>query len=305
MPLAVGEELPPGPKISLSLRINGQEQDSLPSEIQLRFDAGAQGRPQGRGLYFQGAGSPEFLRATTIEDAGSFVARTWSAGSWYAFEAPGKEGLSSGTVEVLGYAADARQVEIELITRESASIAEGKFDQLISLSGGQRDLNLEQKIGAAHALLLAKAAEAGGEGRAEARDFIAYGTQAARVLGSGERAGVLWSFYRAYGALPSGPAGWSDALKIAKGRWPAARSKSAEEEARMDFRKFYGREPDSLSASDSSAVMIMAYGLLPPERSLLSESSAVKTFRSVSRRGPLDARDWNIVRAIAYSGAVR
>jgi hypothetical protein len=51
--------------------------------------------------------------------------------------------------------------------------------------------------------------------------------------------------------------------------------------------------------------MVIAYGLLPLQRNLNSEKVAIKTFTAVYRHAPVNALAWNIVRAIAYSGATR
>ncbi len=54
---------------------------------------------------------------------------------------------------------------------------------------------------------------------------------------------------------------------------------------------------------DQNAVMVMAYGLRPNPRSLASENQAINIFKKLMKYLPQVARDWDIVRAIAYSGA--
>ena len=56
---------------------------------------------------------------------------------------------------------------------------------------------------------------------------------------------------------------------------------------------------------DENAIMVIAYGLLPLNRNLNSERVAIVTFRHVYGHNPVNALAWNIVRAIAYSGATR
>jgi hypothetical protein len=110
---------------------------------------------------------------------------------------------------------------------------------------------------------------------------------------------------QAYGDLPDTESEWSDALKIANGRWPSERNASAEERAFKQFKKIYGRDPNFNSNVDYNAVMIIAYGLLPSQRNVKSEQAAIKSYRWIYGSSPRNALSWNIVRAIAYSGAKR
>jgi hypothetical protein len=136
-------------------------------------------------------------------------------------------------------------------------------------------------------------------------DFIYYGTASTQRLGAGERAGVINSYYQAYGRLPNSEAEWSDVLKIASGRWPSERSATAEAQAKLEFKKVYARNAVMTNNIDENAIMVIAYGLLPLNRNLNSEKVAIKTFRWVYGHDPVNALAWNIVRAIAYSGAKR
>jgi len=58
-------------------------------------------------------------------------------------------------------------------------------------------------------------------------------------------------------------------------------------------------------AFDVNAVIIMAYGLRPMPRNLGSEATAQTHFRGIFGYTATSATDWDAVRAIAYSGAVR
>jgi len=136
-------------------------------------------------------------------------------------------------------------------------------------------------------------------------DFIVYGTRTTQRLGAGERAGAINSYYQAYGKLPDSEAEWSDALKIASGRWPSERSATAEAQAKLEFKKVYLRNAVMTNNIDENAIMVIAYGLLPLNRNLNSERVAIVTFRHVYGHNPVNALAWNIVRAIAYSGATR
>ncbi len=71
------------------------------------------------------------------------------------------------------------------------------------------------------------------------------------------------------------------------------------------FHQIYLRDPAGGDINDLSAIMLITYGLLPAERNLESEMAAVSIFEDIFVRSPHNAIDWNIVRAIAYSGAVR
>jgi len=136
-------------------------------------------------------------------------------------------------------------------------------------------------------------------------NFIYYGTPTTQRLGAGERAAVINSYFQAYAKLPNSEAEWSDVLKIASGRWPTERSTKAENQAKLEFVKVYRRSAVMTNNIDQNAIMVIAYGLLPLNRNLNSERVAIKTFESVYRHPPINALAWNIVRAIAYSGATR
>lgn len=136
-------------------------------------------------------------------------------------------------------------------------------------------------------------------------DFIVYGTQSTQRLGAGERAAVINSYYQAYKKLPNSEAEWSDVIKIANGRWPSERSAAAEAQAKIEFKKVYARNAVMTNNIDENAIMVIAYGLLPLQRNLASEKVAIVTFKWVYGHAPVNALAWNIVRAIAYSGAKR
>ncbi|MDD5527723.1 MAG: InlB B-repeat-containing protein [Patescibacteria group bacterium] len=136
-------------------------------------------------------------------------------------------------------------------------------------------------------------------------DFIHLGTPTTLILGAGERAGSISSFNSAFGHLPATAADWQDVIKIGNGRWPTQKSVAAEARAKVNFKIVYGRNPDMNNTHDNAAVTIMAYGLRPAARNTNSEKAAIKSFRFIYHRTPATAREWDIVRAIAYSGAKR
>ncbi|NTW22944.1 hypothetical protein HGA34_05425 [Candidatus Falkowbacteria bacterium] len=144
---------------------------------------------------------------------------------------------------------------------------------------------------------------------ANARYSIAYfinkGTASTIKLGAGERAGAVSSYRKAFGHLPRTTEDWMDAIKIGNGRWTKEISAKAEKDATQIFKKIYGRTPDLKNARDDAAVKVMAYGLRPSTRNQNSEKSAIKSFKAIFKKAPTLAADWDIVRAIAYSGAKR
>ncbi|HTW96566.1 MAG TPA: PQQ-binding-like beta-propeller repeat protein [Candidatus Methylomirabilis sp.] len=135
--------------------------------------------------------------------------------------------------------------------------------------------------------------------------FISNGTLSTRVLGEGERAGVISSFQTAFNKLPTTQADWEDVIKIATGHWPAQISPVSEKNAQTLFQKIYLRKPDMTNPHDNAAVTIMAYGLRPNQRNLKAEKNSINIFKSIFKRNPASAADWDEVRAIAYSGAKR
>ena len=136
-------------------------------------------------------------------------------------------------------------------------------------------------------------------------NFINNGTPTTKILGSGERAGVIKSFESAFGKPPQTETDWSDCLKIASGRWPGQKNTKAEANAEAAFKKIYLRSAKRNNSNDNAAVTIISYGLRPAKRNLNSEKAAIKSFRAIYGYAPKSTSAWDIVRAIAYSGARR
>jgi len=57
--------------------------------------------------------------------------------------------------------------------------------------------------------------------------------------------------------------------------------------------------------NDNAAVTIIAYGLRPTHRNLDSEVNAIGFFKNIFKKSPSTANDWDVIRSIAYSGAIR
>lgn len=124
-------------------------------------------------------------------------------------------------------------------------------------------------------------------------------------MGAGERAGVINSFRAAFKKVPETADDWSDVIKIANGRWPSTANTEAEAAATDAFVKVYLRLPDRSDSFDDAAVVVIAYGLRPAARNTDSEKAAIKSFKHIYGYNPSGAIDWDVVRAIAYSGATR
>ncbi len=135
--------------------------------------------------------------------------------------------------------------------------------------------------------------------------FINNGTKTSISLGAGERAGVIGSYFSAFGKLPKTNEDWQDIIKIANGRYPNLKNSVREDEVKEQFKKVYLRDADMNNANDNAAISVMAYGLRPANRNMDSEKNAIKTFEAIYGAGPSTSSDWDTVRAIAYSGAVR
>lgn len=136
--------------------------------------------------------------------------------------------------------------------------------------------------------------------------FIREGTPTTILLGSGERAGVLNSYLSVFDKLPQNTLEWQDIIKIANGRWPDERNIESEEQASNTFfSAIYKRKPDMNNPNDNAAVTVIAYGLRPSNRNMESERQAIKIYRSIFKKSPIDAAEWDLIRAIAYSGAIR
>lgn len=194
---------------------------------------------------------------------------------------------------------------LENIATESQIVSTNDTGTLLNHLGNTADNSLEQNGLTKYKKILGLDSTISETEKLTINDFIVYGTRSTQRLGAGERAAVINSYYEAYGKLPNTEAEWSDVLKIASGRWPSERSAEAEAQAKIQFKKVYARSAVMTNNIDENAIMVIAYGLLPLQRNLNSEKVAIKTFKWIYGHAPASALAWNIVRAIAYSGASR
>jgi len=195
-------------------------------------------------------------------------------------------------------------LQIERILSEAKVLIKGSIDDVVKLVNAKRDTSLEKKFASIVNKVVGKTKLSSAE-RTTIDAFVTYGTPETISLGVGERAGVIGSYQAAFGDLPKTEIAWADVVKIAKGRWPGATSKTAEDLAKKSFEKLYKRAPDMKAANDNAAVTIMAYGLRPGKRNLGSEGAAIKIFKAIYGRNPSTSAEWDQARAIAYSGATR
>lgn len=143
------------------------------------------------------------------------------------------------------------------------------------------------------------------EAKQSINNFITYGVdQNTKDLGTKERAAVVSAYKAAFNKLPANANDLAEAVKIANGENPDQVSASAEAKARAEFKKIYGRDADVNKVEEAGAIKIIAYGLrmVANTRNLAAEKAALKTFAQIYKHTPKNDWEWNIVRAIAYSG---
>ncbi len=191
------------------------------------------------------------------------------------------------------------------IAADAAIMASGDVNEIIKSINVGRDLAAEINYNETVTAKIVSGSDISPETRNNITSFIAYGTQTTQTLGAGERGGVINSFKAAFGKLPETSTEWNDAIKIANGRWPSKTSWQADNRALINFRIVYLRDPDKSNPNDDAAITIMAYGLRPADRNLDSEKTAIKIFKDIYGYSPEKATAWDVVRAIAYSGATR
>lgn len=139
-------------------------------------------------------------------------------------------------------------------------------------------------------------------------NFITYGIDGQTMgLGVGERAAVVLSYQEAFNKLPQSNEDWLSVIHISHGRWPLVSNEVAELEGRKKFLEIYKRVPNMHNKYDEAAVTIITYGLKQraENRNLNSEAQALKTYRAIFNKMPVTTQEWNMLQAIAYSGATR
>ena len=196
--------------------------------------------------------------------------------------------------------------QIKNIVAEAATMAGRDTASVLAAVGAMQDAKAEAAAEKKYtAPLVSGLKNVTAEVKSAITNFVNYGTPTTKILGAGERAGVVNSYKSTFGKLPATAEEWSDVIKIANGRWPTARDAKSENASTDAFKKIYKRAPDRSNQHDDAAVTVIAYGLRPGNRNLNSERAAIKSFKAVYGYAPKSAMAWDIVRAIAYSGAKR
>lgn len=213
---------------------------------------------------------------------------------------------SRAVVDVVADTDKSGSVADNLYGKDKDVVEEVSLREAREINANDKRVTMSQDAGQVYELIMKN------DGLIEKNDqysvayFIQNGTKTTLILGEGERGGVLASYLSAFGKVPGQESEWQDVLKIANGRWPSVRSEKTEKEIGLrNFKKVYNREANLSSNFDETAVMIMSYGLRPRLRSLDNERVATGYFKSIYGHDPVSAPDWDVVRAIAYSGARR
>ena len=210
------------------------------------------------------------------------------------------------TTETPTTSVNAGALQWQQVLTDTAAVFSGDVVSVLANAGTVRNTALETSAASAYTkILTAGVSNLTTSAISAITNFIAYGTKSTQILGAGERAGVVNSYKKAYDKLPTSETTWKDAIAIANGRWPAETNANAESQAKTEFKKVYKRDADMKNAHDNAAVTVIAYGLRPSARNLNSEKAAIKIFKAIYGHNPVSALAWDIVRAIAYSGAKR
>ncbi len=202
-------------------------------------------------------------------------------------------------------ATEARILQVQQIASDASAVATSIVDNILANVGATRNTATESSTASKYTSSLVTGLTISAEAKTALTNFIAYGTASTKILGAGERAGVVNSYKATFGKLPTTESQWSDVIKIANGRWPSEKNTASETNALTAFKKIYLRAANRANANDDAAVTVVAYGLRPSDRNLNSEKAAINSFKYIYGYTPKSATAWDIVRAIAYSGAKR
>ncbi len=196
--------------------------------------------------------------------------------------------------------------QIRNIVAEAANVAGHSVAQILAAVGAMQDAKAEANASSKYTTPLVNGLKnVTAEIKAAITNFVNYGTPTTKVLGAGERAGVISSYKAAFGKVPATENEWADAINIGNGRWPTEKNTVAETKAAAEFKTVYKRAPNMQQPNDNAAVTVISYGLRPSARNTGSEKAAIKSFKAIYGHAPVSATAWDIVRAIAYSGAKR
>ena len=130
-------------------------------------------------------------------------------------------------------------VTLAQLTNDAVTVASGSVNDVIAIMGVARNTAAEDNYGKTVVAGIVKGAGATAAVSNTITNFVTYGTPATKILGGGERAGVVNSYLSAFGKLPTTIEEWNDVIKIANGRWPSARSEAKEAKAKTSVKNIY------------------------------------------------------------------
>lgn len=119
------------------------------------------------------------------------------------------------------------------------------------------------------------------------------------------RTTLATKYQQVYNKTPNTTKDWTDAALIVSGQAPQTKVAANEAVAKKIFVQVYKTQPNANSASDQKVIASLAYSLEPAKRSLPLEQKALTVYVSVYKHLPKSTPDWNIVKAVAYSGKVK
>jgi len=186
------------------------------------------------------------------------------------------------------------------ITDPEALLIKPDLTAILGNLGIARNESLESRL---NSILVPRIAsnETPADVLASIRNFVDYGTQSTLRLGAGERAGSVASFKAAYGYLPVDACDWQNVIRLADTKMPkrrVARDLAAYEK----FKSAYKRAPRIGTLADTIAQSLSGYGIRPQTRDMDAERWAVGAFSGLFGHRPSSTDDWDLNRALAYSG---
>jgi hypothetical protein len=207
-------------------------------------------------------------------------------------------------VEVLGVEyIDEQELQLNQVVTDARSVASNKVENVLGNINATRNLAEEKTVVEKYTKPLIRGIDRLTASNTHAiTNFIAYGTKNTEELGAGERAGVLNSYKSTFGKLPAIQGEWEDVIRVGANIFPNVTNSAAEDKAKKEFRKIFRRDADVENSSDKTAINTIAYGLRPDQRNLDSERVGIGVFTATYNYLPTSAFDWDIIRAIAYSG---
>jgi integrase len=98
---------------------------------------------------------------------------------------------------------------------------------------------------------------------------------------------------------------WEDIKRIANGDKPLQVCDDCSVRAMDNFFVVYSRKVNLENVYDQVAINMMAYGIRPLYRDINKELDAIHIFESIYKYRPVSTIEWDIIRAISYSGAIK